>query len=155
MWVWLKLKLTSKGEHTKNRLHGIFCKFFMQSPKRYLNGQNVVTFLPKHPKWDQNLQFTWPKRDYEHPSHFYMRVPRVFHFISLYTADGIGHLSFPFTGAFSTFQGLHQIIFRPQALGWPEIVWSSALSWMNLMRWVIFDSLSFICLFQIIGTLRK
>ena len=67
MWVWLKLKLTSKGEHTKNRLHGIFCKFFMQSPKRYLNGQNVVTFLPKHPKWDQNLQFARPKRDYEHP----------------------------------------------------------------------------------------
>ena len=33
MWVWLKLKLTSKGEHTKNRLHGIFCKFFMHSPK--------------------------------------------------------------------------------------------------------------------------
>ena len=41
--------------------------FFMHSPKRYLKGQNVVTFLLKHPKWDQNLQFTRPKRDYEHP----------------------------------------------------------------------------------------
>ena len=80
------------------------------------------------------------------PSHFYMGVSQVFHFISLYAADGIGHLSFPFTRAFGTSQGLHHIIFRPQALGWPEIVWSLALSWMNLMRWVIFDSLSFICL---------
>ena len=37
------------------------------------------TIHPKHPKLDQNLQFTpqrSPKRDYEHPRHFYMGVPQ-------------------------------------------------------------------------------
>jgi len=37
MWVWLRLKLIPKGDHTE--------------------WANIVTFHPKHPKWDQNLQF--------------------------------------------------------------------------------------------------
>ena len=35
-----------------------FVNFGMQSPKRYLNGQNMVTFRPKHPEWDRTRQFT-------------------------------------------------------------------------------------------------
>lgn len=30
----------------------------MHSPKGYLNGKILVTFRSKHPKRDQNLQFT-------------------------------------------------------------------------------------------------
>ena len=40
------------------------------------------------------------------------------------------------------------IIFRPQVLAWPEIIWSVTLLGINLVRWVIFDSVSFIFLWR-------
>ena len=50
-------------------------------------------------------------------------------------------ISFFFTLAFSRFQGFRSyIIFRPQVLGWAEIIWSVTLLRINLVRWVIFDS---------------
>ena len=58
-------------------------------------------------------------------------------------------ISFFFTRAFSRFQGFRSyIIFRPQVLGWPEIIWSVTLLRINLVRWVIFDSVSFIFLWR-------
>ena len=39
MWVWLKLKLTPKGDHTKTDITAFLVNFFMHSPKQYLNGQ--------------------------------------------------------------------------------------------------------------------
>ena len=52
MWVWLKLKLTSKGDFSVNAVMAFFVNFFMHSPKWYLNGQ---IYWPL--KWDQNLKF--------------------------------------------------------------------------------------------------
>lgn len=37
-------------------------------------GKYIVTFHPKHPKWDQNLQFAPLKWKEEHPRHFYKGV---------------------------------------------------------------------------------
>ena len=53
------LLLTSEQDYTKT-----FCKFLYA---------HQVTFRPKLPKWDQNLQF--PRRDDEHPCHFYTGDP--------------------------------------------------------------------------------
>ena len=39
MWLWLKLKLTPKGDHIKTDIMAFFVNFFMHNPKRYLNGQ--------------------------------------------------------------------------------------------------------------------
>ena len=39
----------------------------------------MVTFCPKHPKWDQNLRMYTPRRDDEHPRHFYMGTLMPFH----------------------------------------------------------------------------
>ena len=39
MWVWLNLKLTPEGDHTRTDITAFFVNFFMPSPKRYLNGQ--------------------------------------------------------------------------------------------------------------------
>ena len=39
MWVWLKLKLTPIGDHTKADITASFVNSFMHSPKRYLNRQ--------------------------------------------------------------------------------------------------------------------
>ena len=52
MWVWLKLKLTVKGDFCEVSVTA-FCKFLYAQPQAY-----IVTFRPKHPKWDQNLQTT-------------------------------------------------------------------------------------------------
>ena len=38
MLVWLKLKLTPKGNHSTD-ITAVFVNFFMHSPKQYLNGQ--------------------------------------------------------------------------------------------------------------------
>ena len=38
MWVWLKLKLTPKGDFCEVSVTAFFfANFFMHSPKRYLN----------------------------------------------------------------------------------------------------------------------
>ena len=39
MWVWLKLKLTPKGDFCVVSVKAFFVNFFMHSTKRYLNGQ--------------------------------------------------------------------------------------------------------------------
>ena len=39
MWVWLKLKLTPKGDFCVVSVRAFFVKFFMNSKKRYRNGQ--------------------------------------------------------------------------------------------------------------------
>jgi len=39
MWVWLKLKLSPKGDHTNTETSQPFGNFFMRGSKRYLNGQ--------------------------------------------------------------------------------------------------------------------
>ena len=39
MWLWLKLKLTPKGDFCVGQCQGILENFFMHSTKRYLNGQ--------------------------------------------------------------------------------------------------------------------
>ena len=59
MWVWLKLKLILKEDFCVVSARAIFVNFFIRSTRRYLNRQtNIVTFYPKIPKLDQNLQFT-------------------------------------------------------------------------------------------------
>ena len=55
------LLLTLKGDYTKT-----FWKFLYAQQ---------VTFRPELPKWDQNVQF--PRRDDEHPCHFYTGDPRI------------------------------------------------------------------------------
>ena len=37
--------------------------------------ENIVTLRPKHPKWDQNLQFTPPSKTTSTPAHFCMGFP--------------------------------------------------------------------------------
>ena len=37
MWVWLKLKVTLKGDFFEVSVKAFFANFFMHSPKRYLN----------------------------------------------------------------------------------------------------------------------
>ena len=39
MWVWFKLKLTPKGDHTNTDITVFFVHLFMHGPKRYLNEQ--------------------------------------------------------------------------------------------------------------------
>ena len=39
MWVWLKLKLNPKGDFCVVTVRAFLVNFFMQSTKRYLNGQ--------------------------------------------------------------------------------------------------------------------
>ena len=34
----------------------------------------MMAFCPEHPKWDQNLKFTSPKRDDKHPHPFHMHL---------------------------------------------------------------------------------
>ena len=53
--MWLKLKLTSKGDFcvVSTGVRAFFVNFFA-TPE----WAKIVTFHPKHPKWDQNLQFT-------------------------------------------------------------------------------------------------
>ena len=59
MWVWRKLKLTRKGDLFVVSVRAfVFVDFFTYSAKRYPEWANIVTLHPKHPKWDQNLQFT-------------------------------------------------------------------------------------------------
>lgn len=59
MWVWRKLKLTRKGDLSVVSVRAfVFVDFFTYSAKRYPEWANIVTLHPKHPKWDQNLQFT-------------------------------------------------------------------------------------------------
>ena len=62
MWVWLKLKLAPKGDFCVVSVKAcilLYIKFFMHSPKRKLSEwTNLVTFRPKNPKGDRNLQFT-------------------------------------------------------------------------------------------------
>ena len=77
--------------------------------------------------------------------------PAILHFISLYAEDGNdGHLVL-FHQGIQQVSGLgfrSYIIFRPQVLAWPEIIWSVTLLGINLVRWVIFDSVSFIFLWR-------
>ena len=44
MWVWLRLKLTPKGNDIETEITAFFVNLFMHSPKPYLNGRNIVTF---------------------------------------------------------------------------------------------------------------
>ena len=37
MWVWLKLKLSLKGDFCEVGVTAFFANFFMYSPKKYLN----------------------------------------------------------------------------------------------------------------------
>ena len=37
--MWLTLRLTPKKDHIKADITAFFVNFFMQSPKRYVNGQ--------------------------------------------------------------------------------------------------------------------
>ena len=39
MWVWPKLKLNPKGDFCVVTVRAFLVNFFMQSTKRYLNGQ--------------------------------------------------------------------------------------------------------------------
>ena len=39
MWVWLKLKLTPKGDFCVVSVKAFFVNLFMHSPKQYLNGK--------------------------------------------------------------------------------------------------------------------
>ena len=39
VWLWLKLKLTRKGDFCVVSVRAFFVNFFMHSTKRYLNGQ--------------------------------------------------------------------------------------------------------------------
>ena len=75
----------------------------------------------------------------------------ILHFISLYAEDGNdGHLVL-FHQGIQQVPGLgfrSYIIFRPQVLAWPEIIWSVTLLGINLVRWVIFDSVLFIFLWR-------
>ena len=55
MWVWLELKLASKGDFCVVSVRALFVNFFMYSPKRYLNGQIWRLSIPdkiynSHPK---------------------------------------------------------------------------------------------------------
>ena len=59
MWVWLKIKLTLKGDHTKTDIN-----FFMHNSKRYLHGQI----------WRLSVPNT-PKRDDEHSRHINAGFP--------------------------------------------------------------------------------
>ena len=56
MWVWLKLKLTLIGDHTKADNYSKFCKFLYAQPEEIPEWANILTFSPKHPKREQNLQ---------------------------------------------------------------------------------------------------
>ena len=62
MWVWLKPKLTPKGDFCEVSLTGffLFANFFMHSLKRYLNEQTTEV----RPKSAND----------EHPLHFCMGV---------------------------------------------------------------------------------
>ena len=75
--------------------------------------------------------------------------PAILHFVSLYAGDGSdGHLALFHKGIQQVSGFRSYIIFRPQVLGWPEIIWSVTLLGINLVRWVIFDSVSFIFLWR-------
>ena len=50
MWVWLKLKLTPKGDFCEVSVTAFFfffANFFMHSPKRYLNEHIYSLCVPK------------------------------------------------------------------------------------------------------------
>ena len=68
MWVWLKL--TPKVDFCLVR--AFFVNFFTHSTKRYLDGHQTLLVRPK------SAIYT-PKRDDEHPCHFYMKVPPLPH----------------------------------------------------------------------------
>ena len=53
MWVWLKLNPSLKGDFCVVSVRAFFVNFFAIPI-----WARIVTFHPKHPKWDQNLQFT-------------------------------------------------------------------------------------------------
>ena len=42
MWVWLKLKLTPKGNDIETEITVFFVSLFIHSPQRYLNGRNII-----------------------------------------------------------------------------------------------------------------
>ena len=58
MCVWLKLKLAPKGDFCVVSVGAFFCKFLSAQYQAIPERANTVNFHPKHPKWDQNLQFT-------------------------------------------------------------------------------------------------
>ena len=55
MWVWLKLNWPLR-EISVWSVH--FCKFLYAQYYAIPEWANVVTYHPKHPNWDLNLQFT-------------------------------------------------------------------------------------------------
>ena len=65
------LKLTPKGDQSGR---GSSCISSRATPSETLKAKNIGDF-PQHPKRDQNMKFTPPKRDDEHPHLFYIRVP--------------------------------------------------------------------------------
>ena len=73
MWVGLMLKLTSKRDNNKTGVTAFFVNFFMHSPRQYLNGQIIMVTL--RPKVRPEFAIYTPKRDDEHPRHFYRGVP--------------------------------------------------------------------------------
>ena len=58
MWVRVHIKLTSKDDFCVVSVRALVVNFFIHSTKQYLNEKYIVTFHPKHPKWDQILQIT-------------------------------------------------------------------------------------------------
>ena len=65
MWVWLKL--TPKVDFCLVSVRAFFVNFFTHSTKRYLDGHQTLLVRPKS-------AICTPKRDDEHPCHFYMKV---------------------------------------------------------------------------------
>ena len=54
--------MTPKGDFWLVIVWAFFVNFFMHSTKWYQNGNGIVTFYPKYPKWDQNLHAPPPPR---------------------------------------------------------------------------------------------
>ena len=75
MWAWLKLKLTPKGDFYVVSVKEIFCKFLYAQWNEWMGKINIVTFHPKHPKWDQTLQFTPQSKRTRMPITFIWEAP--------------------------------------------------------------------------------
>ena len=59
VWVWLKLKLSLKGDFCEVSVTAIFANFFMYRRNTWMSiFSHFPAFRREHPKWDQNLQTT-------------------------------------------------------------------------------------------------
>ena len=76
--MWLKLKLTPKGDFCVVSVRAFFSKFLYAQYVAIPEWANIVTFHPRHPKGDQNLQFTLQTKTTSIPVSFIWESPGLF-----------------------------------------------------------------------------